>query len=367
MTTILYAALGGAIGASLRYGVNVTAPKLLGLDFPWATMIVNVVGSFVMGALIAAMAAGWNTSQEMRVFLATGILGGFTTFSAFSLDFASLWERKEQGLAIAYASGSVVLSLVAVFAGLWLARHGAAMSGVQQIHVKRTEEGMRLDRWFKVHFPTLGHGKLSKLLRTGQVRVDGARVKSNARLESGQMIRVPPLNLDDKPETGGEDAKPKPLSAADKAYFQSLILFEDKHLYVLNKPAGLAVQGGSRTTRHVDGLLMGLAAEMYDRPRLVHRLDRDTSGILVIAKTRQMATALGKLFQTRSVRKIYWALVNGVPKPEQGKIDKPLIKGGGAGEERMHEAHNPHDDGRSARLRTMPSSTRPRRRWPGSA
>jgi CrcB protein len=122
MTTILYAALGGAIGASLRYGVNVTAPKLLGLDFPWATMIVNVVGSFVMGALIAAMAAGWNTSQEMRVFLATGILGGFTTFSAFSLDFASLWERKNHAAAIAYAGGSVVLSLVAVFAGLWLAR-----------------------------------------------------------------------------------------------------------------------------------------------------------------------------------------------------------------------------------------------------
>jgi CrcB protein len=122
MTTILYAALGGAIGASLRYGVNVTAPKLLGLDFPWATMIVNVVGSFIMGALIAAMAAGWNTSQEMRVFLATGILGGFTTFSAFSLDFASLWERKDYAAAVGYAGGSVLLSLIAVFAGLWLAR-----------------------------------------------------------------------------------------------------------------------------------------------------------------------------------------------------------------------------------------------------
>jgi CrcB protein len=122
MTTVLYAALGGAIGASLRYGVNVTAPKLLGLDFPWATMIVNVVGSFIMGVLVAAMAAGWNTSQEMRVFLATGILGGFTTFSAFSLDFVSLWERKNHAAALGYAGGSVLLSLVAVFAGLWLAR-----------------------------------------------------------------------------------------------------------------------------------------------------------------------------------------------------------------------------------------------------
>jgi len=122
MTTVLYAALGGASGASLRYGVNVTAPKLLGLDFPWATMIVNVVGSFIMGVLVAAMAAGWNTSQEMRVFLATGILGGFTTFSAFSLDFVALWERKNHAAALGYAGGSVVLSLVAVFAGLWLAR-----------------------------------------------------------------------------------------------------------------------------------------------------------------------------------------------------------------------------------------------------
>jgi fluoride exporter len=122
MTSVLYAALGGALGASLRYGVNVTTLKLLGPQFPWGTMFVNVVGSFLMGVLIAFMAQAWTISQEMRIFLTTGVLGGFTTFSAFSLDFAALWERKEHGLAMAYAGGSVVLSLMAIFAGLWLAR-----------------------------------------------------------------------------------------------------------------------------------------------------------------------------------------------------------------------------------------------------
>ncbi|MEM9471775.1 MAG: fluoride efflux transporter CrcB [Pseudomonadota bacterium] len=122
MTMMIYAALGGAIGAAARYGVNVTTPKLVGHGFPWATIIVNVAGSFVMGLLIALLALSWNTSQEMRVFLMTGVLGGFTTFSAFSLDFAALYERKEYGLAFAYAGGSVVLSLLAVFAGLYLAR-----------------------------------------------------------------------------------------------------------------------------------------------------------------------------------------------------------------------------------------------------
>ena len=122
MTMFLYAAAGGAIGAAARYGVNVTTPKLIGPGFPWATLIVNVAGSFVMGLLIAMMAHAWNTSQEMRVFLMTGVLGGFTTFSAFSLDFVALYERKEYGLAVSYAGGSVLMSLIAVFAGLYLAR-----------------------------------------------------------------------------------------------------------------------------------------------------------------------------------------------------------------------------------------------------
>ena len=218
------------------------------------------------------------------------------------------------------------------------------MSAVQQVYVNGDEDGMRLDRWFKLHYPAINHTRLSKLLRTGQVRVDGGRVKANARLEKGQSVRVPPVSLEPAPENG-EPPKPKPLSAHDRALFQSMVLFEDKHLYVLNKPAGLAVQGGSKTTKHVDAFLMGLGAELYDRPRLVHRLDRDTSGILVIAKTRSMASALSKLFQTRSVRKIYWALVSGVPKPEQGLIDKPLIKAGGPGEEKVQVARSMKVDG----------------------
>ena len=122
MTMFLYAALGGAIGAAARHGVNVTTPKLLGYGFPWGTMIANVAGSFVMGLLIAMMALAWNANQEMRVFLATGVLGGFTTFSAFSLDFIALYERKEYGWAFGYAGSSVVMSLLAAFAGLQLAR-----------------------------------------------------------------------------------------------------------------------------------------------------------------------------------------------------------------------------------------------------
>ena len=122
MMMFVYAALGGAVGAAARYGVNVTAPKLLGHGFPWATLFVNISGSFIMGMLIAAMASTWNVGHEMRVFLITGILGGFTAFSAFSLDFAVHFQRKEYGLALAYAGGSVFLSLLAVFAGLYLAR-----------------------------------------------------------------------------------------------------------------------------------------------------------------------------------------------------------------------------------------------------
>ena len=122
MTTVLYAALGGAIGASLRYGVNVASLAMFGTGFPWGTAFVNVAGSLVMGALVAIMADVWDTSLQMRVFLTTGVLGGFTTFSAFSMDFATLYERKEYALALAYAGGTVVLSLVAVFAGMWLAR-----------------------------------------------------------------------------------------------------------------------------------------------------------------------------------------------------------------------------------------------------
>jgi 23S rRNA pseudouridine955/2504/2580 synthase len=194
---------------------------------------------------------------------------------------------------------------------------------------------MRLDRWFHLHYPQLTHAHLNKLLRTGQVRVDGRRAKGNMRLEAEQEIKVPPLDLTLR---GSEPEDARPLTAQERQAFADMVIHEDEDIYVLNKPAGLAVQGGSRMTRHIDGMLIGLEAELGERPRLVHRLDRDTSGILVVAKRRSVAANLGKLFSTRSVLKVYWAAVKGVPKPTQGRIDAALIKAEGPQGERVRAA-----------------------------
>ncbi len=208
------------------------------------------------------------------------------------------------------------------------------MSGVQQIAVATGDDGMRLDRWFRQHFPQVTQGYLQKLLRTGQVRVDGARAKTSDRLEAGQTVRVPPL-----PAADAQPLKARPrLSAADQALLASMILYEDDDLMVLNKPSGLAVQGGTKTARHIDGLLAGLGEDADTRPRLVHRLDRDTSGVLVVAKRRAVAAKMGRMFQTRSVRKIYWAVVYGVPKPPQGKVEAALVKAAGAAGDRVRAA-----------------------------
>lgn len=194
------------------------------------------------------------------------------------------------------------------------------MSGVQTKTVEAHEDGLRLDRWFKSHFPSLGHGRLEKLLRTGQVRVDGGRAKAGHRLEEGQVIRVPPI-----PDEAPRPAQPR-VNAADQAFLRDLVLHEDDALIVLNKPAGLAVQGGTGTTRHLDGMLDGLRAPGGERPRLVHRLDRDTSGILLLARSRASAQALTRSFKGRDVRKIYWGLVQGIPKPDHGQIKLAMRK-----------------------------------------
>jgi 23S rRNA pseudouridine955/2504/2580 synthase len=208
------------------------------------------------------------------------------------------------------------------------------MTRVEQKHVSADEDGMRLDRWFKTHYASLPHSRLEKLLRTGQVRVDGGRVKASTRLEAGQTVRVPPLP-DDKPDA----RKPtKSVSKADRDFLKSITLYEDDDLLILNKPPGIAVQGGTKTTQHIDRLLEGLGDGPETRPRLVHRLDRDTSGVLVIAKRRSVAAKLGRAFQTRSVRKIYWALVHGMPKPPQGKIDAALVKAAGPEGDRVRKA-----------------------------
>jgi 23S rRNA pseudouridine955/2504/2580 synthase len=206
------------------------------------------------------------------------------------------------------------------------------MSGVQTLTVAPEDAEIRLDRWFKRHFPALGHGRLEKLLRTGQIRLDGKRVEASDRITAGQRIRVPPL-----PAAPAPDAKPlRPTpSAADTRLLQERVLYRDAEMIIINKPEGLAVQGGTGTSRHLDGLLDALRFEAKERPRLVHRLDKDTSGVLVLARSAQAAARLGELFRSKATRKVYWAVTVGVPKPRDGKIDQPLAKQAGPGGERV--------------------------------
>jgi 23S rRNA pseudouridine955/2504/2580 synthase len=208
---------------------------------------------------------------------------------------------------------------------------------VETIEVKSSEAGVRLDRWFKTHFPEVGYSYLQKLLRTGQIRVDSRRVEANARLEAGAKIRVPKIVRQEKKAVSSV-APPLGLSKADRDRIERMILFEDEHVLVLNKPFGLAVQGGTGTRRHIDGMLAGMADRFGDRPRLVHRLDRDTTGVLLVAKHRDAAAKLGRVFQTRSAAKTYWALVKGVPKPHQGKVEAPLVKAAGPDGDRVRKA-----------------------------
>src|SRR4029450_13334710 len=210
---------------------------------------------------------------------------------------------------------------------------------VETRSVINAEDGMRLDRWVKRHYASLPHSRLEKLLRTGQVRVDGGRAKASTRLAAGQTGGIPPL-----PDQTPPPAPAPARSNADRAFLASITLYEDADLLVLNKPSGIAVQGGTKTTHHIDRLLEGLGDGPETRPRLVHRLDRDTSGVLVIAKRRSVAAKLGRAFQTRSVRKIYWALVHGVPKPPQGKIDAALVKAGGPDGDRVRKARPGEQD-----------------------
>lgn len=191
------------------------------------------------------------------------------------------------------------------------------MSGVQTLDVEETDAGVRLDRWFKRRFPHIAHGRVEKLLRTGQLRVDGKRAKGSVRLEAGQTVRIPPL-----PEPSEVKASVK-VSGADQTFMRGLVIYEDEHLIGLNKPAGIAVQGGSKTTRHIDGLLPALGSGC----RLVHRLDRDTSGVLLVAKSAKAAAQAGRAFQSRRAEKNYWGITNGLPKPSVGEIKGYMAKG----------------------------------------
>lgn len=214
---------------------------------------------------------------------------------------------------------------------------------VETIRVKRDEDGLRLDRWFKIHFPEVGYTYLQKLLRSGQVRVNSKRVEAKDRIEAGQEIRVPAVVRQAPKQKADADGAPT-VSKADREAIEAMILYEDEYVLVLNKPFGLAVQGGTGTKRHIDGMLAGMADRFGDRPRLVHRLDRDTTGVLLVAKHRDAAAKLGRVFQTRSAAKTYWALVKGVPKPAQGKIAAALVKASGPEGDRVRKAQPGEQD-----------------------
>ena len=199
-----------------------------------------------------------------------------------------------------------------------------AATAVQIVTVSADEADMRVDRFLEAKFPGLSFSHIQRVIRKGELRVDGRRVEPKDRLRGGQSVRIPPLKIDQpKPR-----AAPSAADEKDLAALRAMILYEDDDVLVLNKPIGLAVQGGSGTTRHIDGMLEALRGPGPDgqKPRLVHRIDKDTAGCLLVAKTRFAASALAKSFRSRAARKVYWALVAGVPKPRQGRISTFLAK-----------------------------------------
>jgi len=194
------------------------------------------------------------------------------------------------------------------------------MPGVRVVKVRPEDDGIRLNRWFLKEYPSLSLGRLQKLLRTKQIKLDGKRVEANARLCAGQELRLPPLD--------NEKAVPEhtSVSKSDAEFIRSLVVYKDENLIVLNKPSGLAVQGGTGTFRHVDGMLGALMFEKNEKPRLVHRIDKDTSGLLVLARHRKAAEVLTKAFRQHNLQKTYLLLAEGVPGKAQGEINAPLEK-----------------------------------------
>ncbi len=203
------------------------------------------------------------------------------------------------------------------------------MSGVQHITIGPEDADQRIDRWLRRLHPQLGQGRIEKMLRKGELRVDGGRVKASTRLEVGQVVRVPPIS--DEPAAESRAPAASGGSEKDAEMIRACVIWRDDHVIALNKPPGLPVQGGSGQTRHVDGLAEALKFDREDAPRLVHRLDKDTSGVLLLARSAQAARGLAKAFHTRRTRKIYWAVVAGVPSPRAGTIRYGLVKAGGHG------------------------------------
>jgi 23S rRNA pseudouridine955/2504/2580 synthase len=200
------------------------------------------------------------------------------------------------------------------------------MPGVQQITIGTEEAELRLDRWLRRRYPQVGQGRIERMCRKGEIRVDGGRVRPATRLEPGQTVRLPPIP-DEAPPSPTEPA----LSDADAALIRACVIWQDDDVIALDKPPGLATQGGSGQTRHVDGLAEALRFGRPEKPRLVHRLDRDTSGVLLLARSPRAAAGLARAFQARDARKVYWAAVAGAPSPRAGTIRYGLVKAPGHG------------------------------------
>jgi 23S rRNA pseudouridine955/2504/2580 synthase len=209
------------------------------------------------------------------------------------------------------------------------------MSDVRQFTVESDDDGIRLDRWFKRHLPDTSFNLVSRWARTGQLRIDGRRAAPGDRVEAGQAIRVPPAEPAAHAPSRAKPVRPE-LSEDEIAFVNEIVIHRDAAAIVVNKPPGLATQGGTKTATHLDGLLDGLADERGERPKLVHRLDKDTSGVLLLARTARAAAYFSRAFSGRTARKVYWAIVTGVPDIAEGQIDLPLAKQPGSGGEKMH-------------------------------
>lgn len=206
------------------------------------------------------------------------------------------------------------------------------MSQVQTVTIGPGDGDQRLDRWLKRHFPHLGQGPIEKMCRKGELRVDGGRCKASTRLSVGQQVRIPPLPDPDEARAKALLPRTPPkVNAEDLKLIQSCVLWKDDHVIALNKPAGLPTQGGSGHIRHVDGMADALRFGLDEKPRLVHRLDKDTSGVLLLARTREAAQALTAALRHKQTRKLYWAVVAGVPTPYLGEIRYGLVKARGHG------------------------------------
>ena len=210
----------------------------------------------------------------------------------------------------------------------------SATDQVRQLRVSSEDDGIRLDRWFRRNMPDVTFGQISRWARTGQLRVDGKRAAPGDRIEAGQTVRIPPRG-EETPAPKKQQVREQ-LSEDEVEYVRSMVIEEDPAAIVLNKPPGLATQGGTKTKDHLDRLLGGLVAEDAARPKLVHRLDKDTSGVLLVARTPRAAAFFSKAFSGRTARKVYWAVVVGVPKIDDGMIELPLAKQPGTGGEKMH-------------------------------